>query len=73
MIRRELLIGGHDPGSLAGQIAFMELSNPERARYLKRIEYLSGDISNLLSLLPDTDRAEVLAYRDEYGSELAWP
>lgn len=72
-MRPELLIAGHDPASVAGQVAFLELDNPAKARYLKAIEYLSADVANLLDLLTDDDRAEVLAYRDDCASELSWP
>ena len=72
-IRPDLLIAGHDPASVAGQIAFMELDNPERARFLKRIEYLTADVTALLALLTDDDRAAVLTYRDSCASEVSWP
>lgn len=72
-IRSDLCIAGHDPASLAGQVAFMELGNDERARYLKRIEYLEHDVANLLALLTDDDRACVLRYRDGMASEVSWP
>jgi len=72
-LRPSLLIGGHDPATAAGRLAFLALDNPSRARYLKSIEYLEGDVADLLSLLSDDDRREVLAYHDDYASELAWP
>ena len=72
-LRSDLHIGGNDPASVAGQIAFLELPNEGRAQYLKRIEYLSHDVANLLDLLTEDDRSEVLAYRDSFGSELSWP
>jgi hypothetical protein len=72
-LRPSLLIAGHDPSSVAGQVAFMEWNNAERAQYLKRIEYLTDDVQRLLALLTEPDRAAVLAYRDECASELAWP
>lgn len=70
-IRSDLLLDGHDPASTAGQLAFLALDNGARARYLKRIEYLESDVRSLLALLRATDRAEVLAYRDDFASEVA--
>lgn len=72
-IRPSLLVGGRDPATPAGQQHFLLLSAGEQARYLKRIEYLEGDVLALLALLDDDRRTEVLAYRDECASRLSVP
>lgn len=66
-VRPELRIGGHDPSTAAGKMAWLSLEPRLKARYLHRIDYLEADCSALLALLGDSERDEVLAWQDRDG------
>lgn len=59
-LRPSLLVGGHDPGSAAGLLAFLGLAPAEQASYLHSLEYLEADYARLLSSLTAEQQAVVL-------------
>ena len=67
-LRRELRIGGCDPASREGEAAFRCLPARMKARYLHKIDYLEADVARLLAMLDESERLEVLSWRDSSGT-----